>query len=296
MSELFNCKVIEYANGITEIRKYSKVIGAINVNQTKEEFIEEVEFGKMLSYMRNHQYLDVEEVPFIKENCWVDYFPEDLEKMDKFRKKHSLVSSFNRTVNELYKISRQCNWQYFITLTYDGAKVDRYDFDLCMKKANNWFRNQHKRYSPDLQYMFVPEQHKDGAWHVHGLLARVGNMSFVDSGKKVNGKIIYNLDGWKLGFSTAMKVYDTKGVSTYITKYITKELCEVTKGKRRYYRSRNIPEPVETCLVIEDDNDIQIIADSLGVVLDYEKRVEGYMDVDYKYYKEIEESEEKEND
>ena len=54
-----------------------------------------------------------------------------------------------------------------------------------------------------------------------------------------NGKPIYNLANWKLGFSTVTQVQDTTRVSHYIAKYITKDLCAVTKGKRRYWASRN---------------------------------------------------------
>lgn len=291
MSELFNCKVIQYANGITEIRKYSRVIGDGKVNQTKEQFTKSVELGKRQAFFRTHEYVTPDDCPFIDEPTWMGIFPDELEKLEHFRLYHNRRVSFNRTVNEIYKISRQCNWEYFITLTFDKEKVDRYDYSLCMKKANTWFNNQRKRKAFDLQYLFVPEQHKDGAWHIHGLIAQVGVMSFADSGKKEKGKIVYNLDGWKFGFSTATRVDDVNKVSTYITKYITKELCDVTKGKKRYFRSQNIPEPVERTLILENDNDIQTIADSLGIELDFEKTVNGYVDVNYKYYKEFEREE-----
>lgn len=209
----------------------------------------------------------------------------------------------NRSVQEIYKYSRQVEWEYFITLTFDESKVDRYDFSTCMKKANQWFNNQQKRVASDLKYLYVPELHKDGAWHIHGLIADVGNMKIEDSGRvSIGGKAyvrteknsqyptIYNLSGWKNGWSTATVVSDTHRVSTYITKYITKELCEVTKGKRRYYRSRNISEPKETTFIVEGtpeekDEYIQMLVDSLGVDLVHEKSISGtYNAVTYRYY------------
>lgn len=52
-----------------------------------------------------------------------------------------------------------------MTLTFDGSKVDRYDYNICLTKCCQWLNNQHKRYAPDLAYLFVPEKHKDGAYH-----------------------------------------------------------------------------------------------------------------------------------
>lgn len=286
--EIFNYKVIQYANGMVEVRKYSRPIGADSV----ESLDRSVEWIARRALRGKKQMSDIckpEELynPFADDIEEV-YSVDQLEIL-KHREERSLKNSFNRTKQEVYKISRQCNWEYFITLTYSSEVVDRYDFDACMRKANKWFNNQKNRYSNVLQYMFVPEQHKDGAWHIHGLIAQVGAMKFVDSGKKWGNKCVYNLGGWKNGFSTAVPitqtVEDIQKVSTYITKYITKDLCSVTKGKKRYYRSQNIPKPIEINLLLEsDDYDVDMIIDSLGVSLDYEKTVNGYVDVDYKYY------------
>lgn len=284
MSEIFNLKVIQYENGVVEFRKYNKVINGHLMYISQEEMTERQKIGRENA---NDDICKPESVfnPF--SNSYEEFYTFEQLDMLADRAERSVKSSFNRTVNELYKLTRQCKWEYFITLTYASSVVDRYDFDLCMKKANNWFKNQHKRYAPDLQYIFVPEQHKDGAWHIHGLLARVGTMSFVYSGHIVKDKKIYNLTGWKFGFSTATEVEDVVRVSSYITKYITKDLCACTKGKKRYYRSRNIPEPIESNFLVENgesDNFINEVADSLGVVQTYEKTLSGFIDVNYKYF------------
>lgn len=63
----------------------------------------------------------------------------------------------------------------------------------------------------------------------------------MDSGKRTsNGDIIYNVGKYRLGFSTATKVRDPRRVTQYIGKYVTKDLCAVTKGKKRYWCSRNL--------------------------------------------------------
>lgn len=152
----------------------------------------------------------------------------------------SLRVSATRSKNMVYYLARSNVWDWFVTLTLDEKKIDRYDFSVVSKKVRKWFDNLRQRKSPDMYYLIVPEQHKDGAWHFHGLIGGCKGLSFVDSGKKdVKGKPIYNFEDWKYGFSTATAVEDTEKVSSYISKYITKTLCESTPGKQRYWVSNN---------------------------------------------------------
>lgn len=291
--EVYNIKTIQYANGEVEIRKYSRPIGA-DGGESLGMTSEELGARSMRGKKRIHDILDPERDmnPFTGQE-------EDMYSFGHYdilaeRERRCLKNSHKRTVNELYNISRQCEWKYFITLTFDMKKVDRYDYSLCMGKANKWFMNQKNRYARDLQYVFVPEQHKDGAWHIHGLIAQCDGMKFVYSGKKNKGKTVYNLDGWKNGFSTAVPIGETRKdilkVSTYITKYITKDLCQITKGKKRYYRSQNIPKPIVTVDAVEGGADIDyvdMVADSLGMEVSYTKEVKGYVDVNYIYLQNV---------
>lgn len=152
----------------------------------------------------------------------------------------SLRVSATRSKNMVYYLARSNVWDWFVTLTLDEKKIDRYDFDEVSKKVRKWFNNLRVRKAPDMYYLIVPEQHKDGAWHFHGLIGGCSGMQFVDSGKKDSkGNPIYNFEDWKYGFSTATAVGDTEKVSSYISKYITKTLCESTPGKQRYWVSKN---------------------------------------------------------
>lgn len=152
----------------------------------------------------------------------------------------SLRVSATRSKNMLYYLARSNVWDWFVTLTLDEKKIDRYDFDEVSKKVRKWFNHIKERKSPEMYYLIVPEQHKDGAWHFHGLIGGCSGLQFVDSGKKDSkGNPIYNFEDWKYGFSTATAVGDTEKVSSYISKYITKTLCESTPGKQRYWVSNN---------------------------------------------------------
>lgn len=149
-------------------------------------------------------------------------------------------SSRNRTVSQIYEITRMNIWDYFLTLTFDRNKIDSGNYDLLCNKVSKWLNNIRSQYAPDLKYLIVPELHKDGEhYHFHGLLSDIGGLTLFDSGIKKGGHTIYNLQNWNYGFSTVSRVESSVKVSSYITKYITKDLCAVGKNKHRYWCSKN---------------------------------------------------------
>lgn len=242
----YNVKITEYANGQLEITTYKQGVYTMLDGESsyRADMIDknaDALAWRFASYVIDEKTGQGRFIPRIedREYCY-NPFTEKIQRVytdaDEWaverKKEHSIYSSLNRTRSALYMYARQCNWEYFITLTYSPDKIEnRYDFSLCMKKASNWIKNCRNRKAADLLYLFVPEQHMDGAWHVHGLLCNTTGLTFTDSGKRYDGKIVYNLDDWELGFSTATKVTDTYKVSNYITKYITKDLCAITPGK-----------------------------------------------------------------
>lgn len=268
----YNVRLIEYPNGEVQVRRYSSPLEIKEPNDYEEERI-------LDDYIRN---------PFDNKltRC-VDDFSE-LDNVRHATQEENETRSFNRTKNKIYDYSRCTNWEKFITFTFNKEKVDRYNFDECSRVVRQWIHNQ-RRNAPDLQYLLVPELHKDGAIHFHGLLANTGKMKFVDSGKRTKDKqVIYNMGAWSNGFTTAIDVYNTHGVSKYIGKYITKELCALTKGKNRYFVSTNLPVPHKSSFLITDDKDfgdlLDMISNSFGVEVVHisQPRKQGsYVDVDY---------------
>ena len=153
--------------------------------------------------------------------------------------------SKNRTINSIYQYGRSYIWEYFITLTFNPDRVNRYDFYDCMHSASKYFEYVKRNFSRDLDYLLVPEKHKDGAWHIHGVITNTNNLPISDSGKvDSKGQIIYNLPTFIYGFTTATKVTNSFAVSAYITKYITKELSTETKNRKRYIISNGLKKPV----------------------------------------------------
>ena len=173
----------------------------------------------------------------------VEILPID-ENIEKKSERAQKVAS-NRAKQNVYALARANVWDWFLTFTFDREKVDSSNYDLTLKKIRKWLNNQQQRYAPDLKYLIVPELHKDGIhYHFHGLLANCEKMKFVDSGITKKGKKIYNLESFKFGFTTASKVTDSKKVSSYIVKYITKDLSKSLFGHHRYLASKNLDKPI----------------------------------------------------
>lgn len=128
---------------------------------------------------------------------------------------------------------------YFVTLTLDERKIDRYDINEQMKRMRGWLSNRVQR--DGLKYVLVPELHKDGAVHYHGLINDVlprkdsGTMSF-GGGKpfrvkrseqakmlEAGARVVYNLPEWDFGFTTAIELYGERSKAiNYVCKYIGK--------------------------------------------------------------------------
>lgn len=199
--------------------------------------------------MKVYEYVDGYQVRYygkpVMKKCEYDT-DDDLKADEKSvmseeeRQLHSITVSMNRTKNQIYGIARANEWDLFSTLTFDRNKVNSSHYGTVSVKARNWLSNIKIRYCPDLKYLAVPELHADGEhWHVHILLSGVDGLPLVDSGIMHKGKKIYNLPGWKYGFSTASFVEDNNAVALYVCKYITKELCTLTQHRRRYWASNN---------------------------------------------------------
>lgn len=282
-SGLYNMRLFQYENGTAELRTYSEVVGRKPCNMPNELLVAIQQVSKERNKLKAETFYN----PFFEEEIGMYDF-DAMEIADR-RKAHSRYNSYSRTIQQIYNVSRQCDWKWFITLTFSDEKADRYSYSDTMKKARRWFNNQQQRYAPDLRYLIVGEGHKDGAWHVHGLMAQCDGVQFVESGvKHKSGRVSYNIGKWRYGFSYACKVSDVTKISSYITKYITKNLADNTSGLRRYYKSNNIPE-VKTAEFLVEGNQksafAEMLADSLGVEQTYEKEVAGYTAVKYQYFK-----------
>ena len=178
-------------------------------------------------------------------------------------KNHVDDVSIKRTKKKVYDYAKSNEWEWFVTFTFSPDKVNRYDYDECTKYLSKWFNNL-KRSSPALSYLVVPEQHKDGAYHFHGLFSGINERQIVWTGKYVIKRVrglrskfvrtkekIYKIGSYKLGWMTATRVREMERVTSYITKYITKDMLNGLHGRKRYWCSRNLVLPLEEVFILD---------------------------------------------
>lgn len=148
--------------------------------------------------------------------------------------------SMRRARAKLRRLALANGFEYFVTLTLDPARIDRYDGAAVVKALGRWADNMVRRHG--LRYILVPERHKDGAFHFHGFMAGSG-LEVRDSGVEWDGRPVYNLPQWPYGFTTAQRLYgDYHAAVGYCCKYIGKEAGQRPLG-RWYYSGGALQEP-----------------------------------------------------
>lgn len=168
----------------------------------------------------------------------------DEAELHDLREKENRRKSYMRARNNLFDLL-MCTVAFdtFVTLTLDPEKIDRFDYAEIMKRWRVWFDNRVRRRG--LVYAFVPERHKSGAIHFHGLcngdaldLVRAHSPYTGAPISDNEGRPVYNVADFPLGFTTAITLSGDnarQATAKYCYKYITKSGGEKVGG--RYYLS-----------------------------------------------------------
>lgn len=185
------------------------------------------------------------------------YGPGSKETQNHYDKK--LDSSVSRTKRVILE-KALCNpWEWFCTFTIAKDKFDRKNLVVWRDTFTQWMRDQRKKGFP-IQYLIVPEQHKDGSWHAHGLFSGLPGselVSFKDmdkrgyrtaQGRRLPPKLRNSeYRNWiayqeKFGFCSFGAIKNPIAAGFYITKYITKENDRMVQdvGLHSYYASRGL--------------------------------------------------------
>lgn len=154
--------------------------------------------------------------------------------------------SRKRALNEVYDIARANEWDWFLTLTLSPERVDRWNYDECAAEVMRFADVLRKAGN---QYIIVPEQHQNGAWHFHALV--IGEMKLVaatnwHTGALIfdkQGRQIFNVKNYKYGINTATAIGHSEKAAHYIAKYMTKKM-DIPRGKKRYWASKSLQRPV----------------------------------------------------
>lgn len=167
------------------------------------------------------------------------------------KKYENLYKSKQRLIDLVYCNSLVSPWEYFVTLTFDPQKVNSYDYDEVVLAMHKWLDNI-KHQNRNLKFILVPELHKSGRVHIHGLFKDCPNLKLVDSGKRKNCCKIYNIENYRYGFTTISEIKNQEAVSVYMAKYMTKELLNIS-GRHSYWCSQKLERPkVEYAHLTED--------------------------------------------
>lgn len=165
-------------------------------------------------------------------------------------------SSISRARNRIWELSICNDWDWFFTITINPEKLDRFNLNIFHLEFTKFlYEYKHRKYK--VKYLIIPEKHKDGAWHFHGLLAGLPAEELTEFriGMKMSGciaKLVYQgrcirfskpiQD--KFGYNSFESVKNRQAVAKYVTKYIGKNLeRSVTEvGAHLYYHSRGLNE------------------------------------------------------
>lgn len=180
---------------------------------------------------------------------------EDVEIQHNDEKLDNNIQRSRAVINGL----GMCNpWEWFITLTVDPKKYDRTDLNKYHKGFTQFLRDERKRIGKDTKYLLVPEQHKKGGWHEHGLLQDLPidelrpftldeKLPHYIRGKLKEGLLVYDWPRYRkrFGFCDIEPVYCQEAVAHYMTKYVSKTLAKDVRqlGAHTYYASKGLERP-----------------------------------------------------
>lgn len=213
------------------------------------------EFSTVVLYRREFNASPPTCVVHLSVNCQICYKRGNLKTIDEMsedelKKYYSRRKSSTRRAKTSVTDYALCNkFSQFITLTFNPDLVDSFDYDTSKRLVSKWINNQ-RRHSPKLTYILVAEKHKSGRIHFHmivnnfnGKLVKAVNPKTGRSLIK-NGKQIYNLSGWKYGFSTLSNIENQEATARYLQKYLTKDFIEAF-NKKRFWTSRGLNKPTK---------------------------------------------------
>lgn len=255
----FNARRVIYPDGAALVMVSDReIFREPGWEQIQREARKSADIGWLFDYLEQ----DPEELMMVLEREGKQIDSGEWEAEQAKRREASQQRAMRRARSKLRDLARSNDFKWFVTLTLDQTKVDRYDIKAITKKLNGWLDNAVRRRG--LAYVLVPELHKDGAVHFHGFFNDA--LEAVDSGTMTGDggkpkrprseaerarwlaaglRPVFNLPNWSLGFSTAIELYGEKDAAVaYICKYVTKAATATGRiGGRWYYSGGELKTP-----------------------------------------------------
>lgn len=163
-----------------------------------------------------------------------------------------LATSISRSKSKIYDYACNNDFKYFVTITCKSS-YDSYNLDKLRRDISQIIRDLRKKYKCNIEYILIPEKHKKGNFHLHGMFTKDIELDFYKNEHCYFG--IRSFD--KIGFTSLAPIRNYKATCKYITKYITKDLFTLNKGKHCYFVSNNLKtSKVVYDLVITDGDNL----------------------------------------
>lgn len=150
-----------------------------------------------------------------------------------------LEQALSRAKARVFELATCNPWDFFVTLTLDPEKFNRLNLSEFRTQLSQWIRNQRRLFGCDFRYLLIPEMHRDGAWHMHGLVAGLRPDAFEFN---ENGYLDYPPYREKFGYISLSRVRNPRAVAAYVTKYVAKDLAarRAELGAHLFYASRGL--------------------------------------------------------
>ena len=183
--------------------------------------------------------------------------PHNYVKKGSVNSEERFEQSLSRS-RRLIKDYLLCNsFQMFVTCTFAPEKINSFDYTLVRKSLTSFFNDFRKRVSPSFRYLLVPEKHKSGAWHFHGVVKGIPESEFFVPEKirrkypDGSYKLVPNTPryvSWKryekrFGWFNCSYIKDPIACATYVSKYITKDLTSFFAGRQVLLNSKGLAKP-----------------------------------------------------
>lgn len=133
-----------------------------------------------------------------------------------------------------------CNrFDLFCTFTFSDEKVtDRKDYKALKARFSKWLNNYRNRYDKYFRYLYIPELHKDGSVHFHGVMTTPNGLCCnlqIPRKNDATGQVemVPNTPGYMdwprysqtFGHFSCSFIRDYTGCAGYVSKYMTKDLA-----------------------------------------------------------------------
>ena len=195
-------------------------------------------------------------------------FPKE-ENMANVAFLENTANSLRQSTDAFWGYALSNKWDYFITLTTDKRKVDRFD-DEEVKALWRACRQRLQRFDPNVKILLLPERHKNCALHFHGLVAVEKQFTLrlhmIEGNQQYSatGAPLFEFPFWDFGIASCaiissseyvfrgerlaeaidesgnVRTTSQRRVVAYLSKYMGKEFGQLGYNKKHFYRTRNV--------------------------------------------------------